>query len=160
MFKHIIASLLLASTAQAVEFTVAVDDSIQRVRVEWTGLQPYEQIELAGIGEFLFWCLCVDNENPRSLGSTGFSVNGLDLQIQYEGQPPPADNFIEYWYEDAYFIGFIDAEWVKVTFVDGEETSVTAPRPVIVPEPPIASGLVVGAAALASRSRRGELHGS
>jgi hypothetical protein len=125
--------LVAPTTAQA--FTTTVDTVAQTVRVDFTGLPAYEQIRLEGVTG-LFWCACIDLDNPSSMSSTGFTVNGSNLEMQYEGAPPPSTNFITYHYLDGYvFTGFEQVDWVVITQLDGEEMTLVGDRPLFVPEP-------------------------
>jgi hypothetical protein len=148
-----IALLILAPTT-AFAFATIVDTTAQTVRVDFAGLTAYEQIRLEGV-DGLFWCACLDPDNPSSLSSTGFTVNGGNLEMQYEGStPPPSTNYITYHYLDGYaFTGYEPVEWVLVSGAD--ETRLTGNRPVLVlvPEPSTAMLWLVGLA-LMSPTRR------
>jgi hypothetical protein len=132
MFASI--ALLIMAPTTAFAFTTSVDTAAQTVRVEFTGLPAYEQIRLEGV-DGLFWCACLDPDNPSSLSSTGFTVNGDNLEMQYEGStPPPSTNYIIYHYLDGYvFKGFESVEWVVVSGAD--EISLTGERPILEPVP-------------------------
>ena len=148
--------LVAPTTAQA--FTTTVDTTAQTVRIDFTGLPAYEQIRLEGV-DGLFWCACVDLDNPSSLSSTGFTVNGSNLEMQYEGAPPPSTNFIIYHYLDGYvFTGFEQVDWIVVTQLDGEEMTLVGDRPLLVPEPlPTSLSLTaLAVVGLLARTRGGE----
>ena len=133
MFASI--ALLIIAPTTALALTTSVDPIAQTVRVEFTDLPAYEQIRLEGV-DGLFWCACLDTDNPSSLSSTGFTVNGGNLEMQYEGAVPPSTNYILYHYLDGYvFKGFESVEWVVVSGED--EMWLTGDRPILelVPEP-------------------------
>jgi hypothetical protein len=77
-------AVLFVGPTTASALTTSVDTTTQTVRVDFTGLPPYEQIRLEGV-DGLFWCACLDLDNPSSFASTGFTVNGANLEMQYEG---------------------------------------------------------------------------
>jgi hypothetical protein len=127
-----IALLILAPTT-AFAFATIVDTTAQTVRVDFAGLTAYEQIRLEGV-DGLFWCACLDTDNPSSLSSTGFTVNGGNLEMQYEGAAPPSTNYILYHYLDGYvFTGYESVEWVMVSGAD--EIRMTGDRPIFEPVP-------------------------
>jgi hypothetical protein len=149
----LVAVLFLGPT-MGFAFTTSVDTDTQMVRVDFTGLPDYTQIRLEGV-DGLFWCACLDSNNPSSLSSTGFTVNGGNLEMQYEGStPPPSTNYITYHYLDGYaFTGYEPVEWVLVSGAD--ETRLTGKRPVLVlvPEPSTATLWLVGLALMGSTRR-------
>ena len=133
----VVVMALPAGAAQAVTVTTAVDTNARSIVLDFTDLPPYEQIRLEGV-EGLYWCNCVDSNNPSSLLGTGFTVNGENLEMQYEGTPPPNTNFVAYHYLDGYVLtGFESLDWILVTELGGNELRVTGNRPilVLVPEP-------------------------
>jgi hypothetical protein len=73
---------------------------------------------------------------------TGFTVNGSNLEMKYEGSPPPSTNFISYHYLDGYvFTGFESVDWILVTELGGgAEVRLTGDRPIIVPVPEPSTG--------------------
>jgi hypothetical protein len=124
-----IALLILAPTT-AFAFTTSVDTDTQTVRVDFTGLPDYTQIRLEGV-DALFWS---QGFAPSSLLSSAFTVNGGNLEMQYEGPTPPSTNYILYYYLDGYvFKGFESVEWVVVSGED--EISLTGDRPIFEPVP-------------------------
>jgi hypothetical protein len=90
---------LFAGAMQAATVSTTVDTDTGMVRLDFTNLPPYEQIRLEGLTA-LYWCNCADLENPSSLSSTSFTVNGSNLEMKYEGRPPPSTNYIAYSYFD------------------------------------------------------------
>ena len=153
----VLLSMLFIGPTTAQAFTMTVDTTAQTVRIDFTGLPAYEQIRLEGV-DGLFWCACLDLDNPSSLSSTGFTVNGSNLEMQYEGAPPPSTNFITYHYLDGYvFTGFEQVDWVVVAEVAGGETTLTGDRPMlmVVPEPSTALLFLFGLTLMSSRTRRG-----
>jgi hypothetical protein len=150
-------AILTVGPATAQAFTTTVDTAARTVRIDFTGLPAYEQIRLEGVTG-LFWCACLDLGNPSSLSSTGFTVNGANLEMQYEGAPPPSTNFITYHYLDGYaFTGVEQVDWVVVAEVGGGETRLTGDRPMlmVVPEPSTALLFLFGLTLMSSRTRRG-----
>jgi hypothetical protein len=148
----LVAALFLGPTT-GFAFTTSVDTDTQTVRVDFTGLPDYTQIRLEGV-DGLFWCGCLDSDNPSSLLSSGFTVNSGNLEMQYEGPTPSSTNYIIYHYLDGYdFKGFESVDWVMVAGAD--ETRLTGNRPVLVPvpEPSTATLWLVGLA-LMSPTRR------
>jgi len=86
-------------------------------------------------------------------------VNGSNLEMQYEGAPPPSTNFIIYHYLDGYvFTGFEQVDWIVVTQLDGEEMTLVGDRPLLVPEPlPTSLSLTaLAVVGLLARTRGGE----
>jgi hypothetical protein len=129
----IITLLLFIIAPLANAFTTEVNETTRRVTVYLDGLPPdYVQIELQGVVG-LIWCPCLDDDNPRSMASTGFTVNGIDLEMQYEGgQPRPTDNFIEYTYDAGYtFTGFNTEEWVLIK-TEEDEVPLMGPMPILI----------------------------
>ena len=132
----------LAGAAQAVTVTTTVDTNARSIVLDFTELPPYEQIRLEGVNA-LYWCNCVDLDNPSSLLGTGFTVNGDNLEMQYEGAPPPSTNFIDYHYLDGYVLaGFESIDWILVTESAGGELRVTGNRPILVLVPEPSTGLL------------------
>ena len=130
----LVAALFLGPTT-GFAFSTSVYTDTQTVRVEFTDLPAYEQITLEGV-DGLSWCSGGGCDNPSSLLSTGFTVNGGNLEMQYEGAVPPSTNYILYHYLDGYvFKGFESVEWVVVSGED--EMWLTGDRPILelVPEP-------------------------
>jgi len=125
-----------AGATQAVTVSTTVDTGTGMVRLDFTDLPPYEQIRLQGVTG-LYWCGCADPDNPSSLRSTSFTVNGNNLEMKYEGAPPPSTNYIDYYYLDGYvFEGFESVDWIVVTpSGGGDDVMVTGDRPILVPEP-------------------------
>ena len=147
-------SILSIGPTAAQAFTTTVDTVTRTVRIDLTGLPAYEQIRLEGV-DGLFWCACLDLDNPSSLSSTGFTVNGPNLEIQYEGATPPSTNFIVYHYLDGYvFTGFEQVDWAVVTEVGGGEMRLTGDRPILVPEPSTSLLLLFGLMLMGVRARR------
>jgi len=137
-----VAVALFASAAQAITVTTTVDTETQTVMVDFTELPPYVQIRLEG-AHALFWCNCLDLDNPSSMLSTGFTVNGENLEMQYEGPAPPSSNFIDYHYLDGFVLsGFEEVEWVKLTLANEDELVLWADRPLLVPIPEPSVGLL------------------
>jgi hypothetical protein len=137
---------LFVSPTTGFAFTTSVDTDTQTVRVDFTGLPDYMQIRLEGV-DGLSWCSGGGCDNPSSLSSTGFTVNGDNLEMQYESATPPSSNYITYHYLDGYvFKGFESVEWVLVSGTG--DTRLTGNRPVLVPvpEPSTATLWLVGLA--------------
>jgi hypothetical protein len=141
----VLAGVLLAGPAQAASFTTTHNEIESTFTLEFIGLPSlpsYTQIRLDGV-EGLVW----QTTDPALLPSTefngtGFTVspNGIDpdaenLEMQYEGAPPPPANSITYHYfADSYdFVGYEDVEWVMVS--GDTEFSLTGPKPLLLPEP-------------------------
>jgi hypothetical protein len=150
-------AVLLSGPTAALALTTMVDEAARRVRVEFTGLPPYEQIRLEGVTG-LFSCFCNDPDNPSSLSFTEFTVPPGDLEMKYEGGAP-STNYIEYSYLEEYeFMGFESVDWVVVTEVGGDEIVMTGDRPVMrVPEPSpdLLSMVALAVAAGLAKGRRG-----
>ncbi len=145
-----IAASLFVDSAQAVTVETVVDLDTQMVRLDFGDLPPYEQIALEGVTA-LYWCNCLDGDNPSTLMGTGFTVNGSNLQMQYEGSSPPSTNYITYFYLDGfYFAGFESVDWIVVTELGGGQQKITADRPIVLlPEPEVSTGFFCGAIGLA-----------
>jgi hypothetical protein len=127
---------LFAGAIQAATVSTTVDTDTGMVRLDFTNLPPYEQIRLEGLTA-LYWCNCADPDNPSSLASTSFTVNGSNLEMKYEGAPPPSRNYITYYYFDDYVLsGFESVDWIVVTPLGGDDVRLTGERPILVPEPP------------------------
>jgi len=78
----------------------------------------------------------VDLDNPSSWSSTSFTVNGSNLEMKYEGPPPPSTNYILYHSLDGYvFTWFESVDWIVVTPLDGDDVIMTGDRPILVSEP-------------------------
>lgn len=138
MFASIALLIMAPTTASA--FTTSVDTMTQTVRLDFTDLPAYEQIRLEGV-DALVWCACLDPDNPSSLSSSGFTVNGDNLEMQYEGVTPPSTNYIIYHYLDGYvFKGFESVDWVVVSGED--EMSLTGDRPILEPVPEPSAALL------------------
>jgi hypothetical protein len=86
-------------TIVAVAVDTTVDLEAQMVRLDFTDLPPYIQIRLEGVTA-LYWSTGLDGKNPSSLMSSGFTVNGANLEMKYEGAAPPTTNYITYSYLD------------------------------------------------------------
>jgi hypothetical protein len=145
-----------AGAAQAVTVTTSVFTDTQTVRLDFTELPPYEQIRLEAV-EALYWCNCVDLKNPSTLEGTGFTVNASNLEMKYEGAPPPSTNYIIYHYLDGYVpTGFESVEWIVVTQSVGDDLRLTGDRPLFVPEPSTAMLCLIGLVTIsvAKRSAR------
>jgi hypothetical protein len=55
----------------------------------------------------------------------------------------PGTNFIDYAYLDGYeLVGFELVDWIVVTEMSGDEVRLIADRPIFVPEPRLATGLL------------------
>jgi hypothetical protein len=133
---------LLVCSAQAAAVEVVVDIVARTVQLDFANLPPYELIRLQGVTA-LDWCACLDPNNPSSMGSTGFTVNADNLEMQYEGAMPPSTNFIDYAYLDGYeLVGFELVDWIVVTELSGDEVRLIADRPIFVPEPRLGTGLL------------------
>lgn len=148
---------LFTGTIQAADVRTTVDTGTGMVRLDFSDLPPYEQIRLQGLTA-LFWCNCVDPDNPSSWSSTSFTVNGSNLEMKYEGPPPPSTNYITYHYFDDYVLsGFESVDWIVVTPLDGDDVIMTGDRPILVPEPSGALLRLFGLMALyvLRNSRRG-----
>jgi len=143
------ATVFAATGAKAITVDTMVDEATGMVRLDFTELPPYEQIGLEGVTA-LYWCNCVDLENPSSPRGTGFTANAGNLEMQYEGAPPPSTTYIEYFLLDGYVLtGFELVDWIVVTQTDGEEIVLTAHRPLLEPVPEPSSALL-GLASLAT----------
>jgi hypothetical protein len=156
------ALVLSAAAAEAITVTTIVDESTRMVRLDFTDLPPYEQIRLEAVTA-LYWCNCIDPNNPSSLRSSSFTVNGGNLEMKYEGVPPPSTNFIEYHYLEGYvFTGYETVDWIVVTESGGDEQTLTANRPVLAPIPEPSTGLLcligLAATSVTRRSRRAARH--
>jgi hypothetical protein len=138
-----------AGAAQAVTVSTTVDTDTGMVRLDFTDLPPYEQIRLQGVTA-LYWCNCVDSDNPSSLMSGSFTVNGSDLEMKYEAASPPSTNYITYYYLDGYdFTGFESLDWIVTTpSGGGDDVTLMGDRPHLVPEPSKALLCFVGLMAL------------
>jgi hypothetical protein len=123
--------VLRSALQSIVSVATTVDTNTQRVRLDFTGLPPsYEQIRLEGVTA-LYWCPCLDTDNPSSLKSTGFTVNGSNLEMQYEESSPPSTNYITYKYLDGYdFVDVEPVDWIVVTDLGGGEQTITADPPI------------------------------
>ena len=154
----LVVAVLFTGVARALEGTTTVDLQTQSVRLDFTDLPPYQQIRLEGVMA-LFWCNCLDLDNPSSIGSTGFTVNGTNLEMQYEGPTPPSTNFITYHYLDGYDLsGFESLDWILVSEEGGDELPVPGDRPILVPLPEPTASLLhfvgLSTVCLLTRSRR------
>jgi hypothetical protein len=59
---------------------------------------------------------------PSTLAGTGFTVNGANLEMQYQGATAPSANFISYRYVPGYVaIESPETTWIRVTAIDGAE---------------------------------------
>jgi hypothetical protein len=148
----LVVAVLFTDGAQALEVVTTVDFQTQSVRLDFTDLPPYQQIRLEGVTE-LFWCNCVDPDNPSSIGSTGFTVNGTNLEMKYEGAPPPSANYIDYYYlDESTFVGFESLDWIVISSAEGDLT-VTGDQPFFVTEPSMPLLRIVGLMTLPVISR-------
>jgi hypothetical protein len=133
---------LFAGAGQAATIQTTVDTNTRMVRLDFTGLLPYEQIRLEGVTA-LYWCNCVDSLNPSSLMSTSFTVNAQNLEMKYEGGSPPSTNYITYHYLDSYdFAGYETIDWVVVAETSAGDVRMTAQRPILVPVPEPSTALL------------------
>jgi hypothetical protein len=112
---------LFAGAMQAATVRATVDTDTGMVRLDFTNLPPYEQIRLEGLTA-LYWCNCADLKTPSSWSSTSFTVNGSNLEMKYEGAPPPSTNYILYHSLDGYvftgssrWIGSWSPRWTATT---------------------------------------------
>ncbi len=144
---------LFAGTANSATVDTHVDPTTRTVRLDFADLEPYEQIRLEGVTA-LDWCNCVDLNNPSSSGFTGFTVNGPNLEMQYEGSAPDATNSITYRYLAGFeFVGFENVEWIVISELAAGEVSLVGNRPILtsVPEPSTGLLCALGLAGLAIR---------
>ncbi len=130
-------AILVISTGAAYAVTVmtTVDTSAHTVRLDFTDLPPYTQIRLNGVSA-LYWCNCLDNDNPSSMLSSGFIKQPPNaLEMQYEGPTPPSTNFIVYHYiHGSAFVGVESVEWIKVSLADEGDLDLVGDRPIIFPD--------------------------
>ena len=147
---------LLFPASEAFAFTTRVNPANRTIRITFEGLPTYQQIRLEGVTA-LSWCDCPDPQNPTSLRSSGFVVDGSDLEMQYLGPLlAPRNNFIRYQYLEGFeFAGFEQVDWAVVSRTNGFELRLTGDRPILVaiPEPAPAMLLALGLAWLATTRR-------
>jgi hypothetical protein len=154
----VVVAVLIAGGAQALTVNTVVDTTAKTVRIEFTDLPDYEQIRLQAVTA-LFWCNCADPDNPSSLESTSFTVNGSNLEMKYEGAPPPppSTNYILYHYLDGYvYTGDETVDWIVITPLGGGgEVTVTGDRPLfaVIPEPSTSLLCAFGLVAMSAQRR-------
>ena len=134
----VVALGLWLSTGQAFAFTTNVDPTTRTIRIVFEGLPTYQQIRLEGVTA-LSWCDCPDPGNPTSRRSSGFAVDGADLEMQYLGPLlAPRNNFVRYRYLEGFALaGFEQVDWAVIGRTNGFEQRLTGQRPILIaiPEP-------------------------
>jgi hypothetical protein len=147
---------LFADGAQALAVSTVVDTDAQTVTLNFTDLPAYEQIRLENVTA-LSWCNCADPDNPSSPSSDEFTVNGSNLEMNYDGGGDTPTNYITYHYLDGYvYTGDETVDWIVITPLGGGgEVTVTGDRPLfaVIPEPSTSLLCAFGLVAMSAQRR-------